>query len=110
MQIVSSERFTVRGPRTSETHHVVIPADKVFWRQRTLTSSSPLSLSLSRPPLSLSLSHTRSHTRSHTHTHIHTQYIYIVCRDLRAFFELQQLCISTHTHRQTPPHHSQRRA
>src|SRR4029434_5975865 len=25
-----------REPRTSETHHVVIPADKLFWRQRTL--------------------------------------------------------------------------
>ena len=25
-----------REPQTSETHHVVIPADKLFWRQRTL--------------------------------------------------------------------------
>src|SRR4029434_2516199 len=84
MQIVSSERVSVRGPRTSETHHVVIPADKVFWRQRTLTSSSPLSLSLSHSPLSLSLTYTLSHrvtrmhidthtyTDTHTHTHTHT--------------------------------------
>src|SRR4029434_3307605 len=26
----------VRLPRTSETHRVVIPADKLFWRHRTL--------------------------------------------------------------------------
>src|SRR4029434_1161559 len=25
-----------RESRTSETHHVVIPADKLFWHQRTL--------------------------------------------------------------------------